>query len=178
MFPYAAERRPNRSPYRCVSYSDPYGLCANCGAERSLVDKVKDAGLYTSRDKAAVGGMQSIWKRSVDENREYGGEIVNLGGLWRIEGPRKGDISAIPLYPGLPGYDGYFHSHGAYKKGYANEAFSRDDPNTQELDRDKGIADRTGKPGYLVTPSGVMKRYDPDPNKKGQGKITVVGHVR
>jgi hypothetical protein len=47
------------------------------------------------------------------------------------------------------------HSHGKYEKGYDNENFSP---------QDKSDNKRTGLTGYLATPDGSFKKYDPKTN--------------
>jgi RHS repeat-associated protein len=161
-----------------VTYSDPYGLCGSCGERGSVLEKFFAAKVYASRDAAAIAQMRVIEQPSVRENREYEGEILNIEGLWTVEGPRPFSATHGTVLWALPGYDGFFHSHGRELRGYDNENFSPDDPTEAGLDGDKGTADMTGKPAYLVTPRGVMKRYDPDPNKQGKGTVTILGRVQ
>ena len=35
-------------------------------------------------------------------------------------------------------------------------------------------ADRLGLSAYMITPKGVIKRYDPDPQKGGNGNVTII----
>jgi hypothetical protein len=44
------------------------------------------------------------------------------------------------------------HSHGKYEKGYFNNDFSI---------KDKADNDKTGLVGYVTTPDGSLKKYDP-----------------
>jgi hypothetical protein len=103
------------------------------------------------------------------ERREFGGEIVqdSDGGFW-YTGPRRGLRTQVTLYPRISGYEGAYHGHAGWTRKGA-EVFSPDDMR---------IADEFGKPMYLVTPSGRMLRYDPDPERKRQGPVTEIGRVQ
>ncbi len=162
-----------------VMFTDPFGLdpCKLSGNCTQSQDGRDLAAAHARRDDAARAAMQQIAAPSVAQNIEYQGEIVNTGGEWTFTPPRPGAGAQGTVSPSTPGYDGYYHSHGASSGGaYLDEDFSYADP--WGRGGDKGIADRTGKPGYLVTPSGTMKRYDPDPNypnSRGQGATTILG---
>ena len=70
----------------------------------------------------------------------------------------------IPL-PNDPSiYEGYIHSHGDESEGFKDEDFSR---------ADKSKVNTYGKPGYLVTPSGKLKKMMPFEDPK-----TIVNNVR
>jgi len=148
-----------------INFSDPFGLCQEGTKEKPC----------KTRDEAARQGMRKIEKRSVKQDREYSGEIVKLGpGRYEYTAPQRGDQASSPVDTHVSDYDGYYHSHGANDPQYDNEHFSGcTAPDTC----DKSIADDTGKPGYVVTPSGRMLRYDPDPKKKQQGNVTQIGQT-
>jgi RHS repeat-associated protein len=149
-----------------ASFTDPFGLCQQGTAE----PKCK------SRDEAAKKAMSSIYQASLADNQERGGEIVALGkGRYVYAPPRGGDVSGFELHANVPGYDGYYHSHGAKDPNYLSEEFSSCSPPTS---CDKSVADKYQKPGYLVTPSGRMLRYDPDPKKQQNGKTTDIGSTK
>jgi RHS repeat-associated protein len=53
------------------------------------------------------------------------------------------------------------HTHAAYDPGYKNDVFS-DKTNIFGIRTgDKAHADRRGLPSYVVTPLGIIRRYDP-----------------
>lgn len=112
--------------------------------------------------------MQSVNATSIKENREYAGVIQkdSRGDFTYSKGIPLG-VAGGRLDIHVPNYEGYYHSHGANSHGqYDDEHFS---------DPDKRAADRPDKPGYLVTPSGRMFRYDPDPTHKLRGPVTPIG---
>ena len=116
------------------------------------------------------GPVRVMRSASYPLGREYGGEIVGNGSLFTFTGPRAGSEAGFSPNTSLASFEGDYHSHGADSKGkYLDEVFSPTDK--------QGI-DGTGKPGFLVTPKGVMKRYDPDANKQQNGTVTVIGNVR
>lgn len=123
---------------------------------------------YPTRDAAAKAAMQDICEQSKKKNREYDGELTTRpDGKHTYSEPRKGDEShGSPIRTKTPGYDGYYHSHGADSYGkYDDEHFSP---------ADKKIADNTCKPAYVVTPKNKMLRYDPDSKKKQMGPVTPI----
>jgi len=123
--------------------------------------------------------MQQVATKSVAEGREYQGEIVSTPEGYSSTEPRPGTQTGGTVNTGIPNYDGYYHSHGANDPGYDNENFSSRDANGNFC-CDKKIADGTGKPAYLVTPSQKMRRYDPDPNypaSQGNGVVTELGNA-
>jgi RHS repeat-associated protein len=155
-----------------VNYDDPFGLdpchvSGNCTQAQEGIDK---AAAHATRDLAARAGMQSIYTESVAEDREYVGDVVkeNSGDYNYTAGIRQGREGS-EVDASVPGYEGYYHSHGAPSNGvFDDEHFS---------DRDKRTADRHDKPGYVVTPSGRMLRYDPTPYHPTMGGTTEIGTV-
>jgi Domain of unknown function (DUF4329) len=111
---------------------------------------------FATPGEAAVDEMQRHNPLSVNENLEHGG--------WIKRNP-DGTFSAQPAVVGTPaglsnipdkGPDDveWWHTHGAYDPAYDSENFSGDDG-------DKGFSRANNAPGYVATPSGVIKRYDP-----------------
>ena len=159
-----------------VTYSDPYGLCPNC--DRPGLAQLSDTRLYATRDDAARAALSQAYGPSVAVTSanpiglEYGGEIIRdqVLGLYTYTSPRtNGAAASVTINSGAQGFDGWYHSHGANSNGqYNDNDFSR---------ADKGISDSHGKPGYLVTPSGAMKRYDPDPTNARMGPVTLIGQI-
>ncbi len=86
-----------------VNFSDPFGLCRQGTNEPEC----------KSRDEAAKEAMKRIFKKSVKENKEYAGEIVKVGkGKYVYTTARGGTTANASVNTGVPGYDGYYHSHG------------------------------------------------------------------
>lgn len=147
-------------------YTDPFGLCERGTKEPTCKTK----------DEAARKAMQKIYKRSVNEDREYGGEIVearNGKGYVYTHGRADREAAFTPNL-NIKGYAGAYHSHGANNPKYDNEVFS----GCKAPDScDKSVGDEFKQPIYLVTPSGKMLRYDPDPTGQQGGPTTAIGQV-
>jgi hypothetical protein len=110
-----------------------------------------------------------VQARSIKEDREYDGELVKTApGHYRYAPGRSGTQShGSPINDQVPGFAGWYHSHGADSHGkYDDEHFSPDD---------KTISDDTRTPGFVITPHGRMFRYDPDPKKNHQGPVSKIG---
>ena len=109
---------------------------------------------YATVDDAAKDAMEDIHKRSVSSDREYGGALYKKpDGSFSYTEPHRGDSHSVGIRAGCPKFEGYYHSHGAESgPKYNDEQFSK---------TDKQIAINTGKPAYVVTPSGAMKKYNP-----------------
>jgi RHS repeat-associated protein len=148
-----------------VNFSDPFGLCRlRSGALRlmNLFD-----GACASRDEAATKALREV---GTGGKWEYAGEIVaDRQGGFRYSKPRTSrSQTTAPVRPTRQNYEGLYHSHVA-APGYLVEEFSPTN--------DKRLGDDHGKPVYLLTPSGLIKRYDPDPAKQRQGNVSVIGRV-
>ena len=103
--------------------------------------------------------MMDIYQQSVTQNVEYAGIVYKnwLFGTYSYTVARKGTTDSSS--PGLhlfKNWEGIYHSHGAYDPRYQGEIFSP---------QDKDAARSTGVPIYVVTPSGIMKKYDPKTQK-------------
>jgi type VI secretion system VgrG family protein len=135
-------------------------------------------GPYGSQDEAARAGLASANPTSIGDNREYGGLIYKdpATGAYYSTNPRPGtgasfDPSKVTTPPGSTTV-GDYHTHGDYstvgadgnpvradksQDGYNSDNFSGTDK--------RGIAsDGAGTPGYagyLGTPSGGFRKYDP-----------------
>jgi len=83
--------------------------------------------------------------------REFGGEIIEVEGGFQYTRNRPGRQTNFTPHPGVSGYAGYYHTHPTFP-GYDSERFS---------DGDKGFADATKQPGYVLTGSGRVLKYDP-----------------
>ena len=75
--------------------------------------------------------MQRVEKRSIKEDREYDGEIVQTSpGHYRYEPARRGPDRnhGSPINDKVKGFAGWYHSHGADSHGqFFDERFSPDD---------------------------------------------------
>lgn len=117
--------------------------------------------------------MREIYRPSRMDGNEYAGRIYrkwfgfgdysytspNSGTLYESN-PGNRFITPMINYFGVN--EGHYHSHPGPYDPAASENFSR---------RDIDTSDYEGKPGYLVTPTGVMKKYIP------KGGVTVIGTV-
>ena len=124
-----------------MNFVDPFGFAPG--------DK------YKSPDEAANHAIEDVNSTSIKEGREYAGRIYqNSDGTYSYTAPNKGTKSGS--CPGETPADkkneGYYHTHGSDDPGYDNENFSPED---------KNFANNEGKPGYVGTPSGKTKKYDP-----------------
>lgn len=144
-----------KDPLEMVKGAHPYVYCNNnpinyldhWGAE--VGDK------YPTQDAAAKDALNDIYGPSVKKDREYGGYIYqNKDGTYSYTKAKKGEqhgISDLGPKPSTATAD--YHSHGAESgPAYDDENFS---PTDKKDNRN------TGLDGYLVTPSGQMKKYDP-----------------
>jgi hypothetical protein len=129
--------------------------------------------MYASADNAAIAVLSEINPTSIAEDREYGGKICQREGsdledyFYTI--PARGEATHLPtmasgLCPLRSRVVGDYHTHGAYRPKFDNENFSDrkgDRPNDKGGNED-GWPPFYGKNiGYLGTPSGRIKRYDP-----------------
>jgi hypothetical protein len=136
-------------------------------------------GPFATADEAARAALQAANPQSIAENREFSGLIYRgADGQYYYTGPARGSpTGANPARdaPAPPGTTvvGDYHTHGDYSiqdddgNVVRTSDPARDDFNSDNFsDTDKaGIAaDGAGTPGYagyLGTPSGTFRRYDP-----------------
>jgi hypothetical protein len=168
-----------------VSYSDPYGLCPACG-EMGAGMLVR-SGISTDRDVPARMGMIRAFgpstKRTPEHifGLEYGGEIIEIfsgsngTSVYTFTGPRT-DAVEDGFSPDLTrnGFAGTYHSHGASSFGaYRDEEFSSDPVYGADIE----VIGASAQPGYLVTPSGRMLKYDPNLPSSSPDRIQEIGTV-
>ncbi|MBX3175262.1 MAG: DUF4329 domain-containing protein [Gemmatimonadaceae bacterium] len=139
-----------------VNFSDPFGLCPTKeGLLNRLLGRTTPA--CKSRDEAATKALDAVptggW-------RERCGEIVRADDGYRYTPSRPGDAIRCGIKTGTEGYEGAYHTHPDPRPDTEPEEFS---------DGDGELADKTEKPVYVKTPSGKIKRKDPDPDKKAKG---------
>jgi len=136
-------------------------------------------GPFATQDDAARAALRSANPRSMRANREYAGLIYRgADGQYYYSGPIRGtDQSARPQdAPAPPGAQvvGNYHTHGDYSTAdpVTGAAVRTGDPARDDFNSDnfsttdkRYIANQgTGIPGYagyLGTPSGTFRRYDP-----------------
>ena len=143
---------------------DPIGLGGGMNRYRYVYDNplgwVDPSGTapgdaYPTVDAAGANAVNDINYQSVKENREYAGRVYqNPDGTYSYTPPNPGTNDSSVAGPVPPGTTnaGDYHTHGAYDPRYDNEHFSPTDMRGNEAE---------GKPGYLGTPEGIIKKYDP-----------------
>jgi hypothetical protein len=123
---------------------------------------------YPSGDAAAIQAIRDINPKSIELDQEFGGRIYqNSDGSYSYTAPVPGTEGSIQI-PDVPGDKqdaGDYHTHGRPDPRFPSyEDFS---------DRDKHNNDYDETPGYLGTPSGVIKKYWPAPSPcpRGSGAV-------
>lgn len=133
------------------------------------------AGMRKAHTLSVQGSLKSSPTRLY--GLEYGGELLDLGqGVYTYTEPRTDGLAAgFTPDLGAPGYAGDYHSHGASSFGrYGDEYFSSAANNHGDPGDIEGI-EAAGQPGYLVTPSGRMLKYDPDRTRNPTRSIILLG---
>ena len=111
---------------------------------------------FATAEEAAIAAMKEANPKSVKEGREYGGWVrKNSDGTFSYDPPVKGSKDGLTNMPSKGTSDVvWYHSHGAAEPGYDNENFSGSTG-------DKGYSKGNNAIGYVATPSGAIKKYDP-----------------
>jgi hypothetical protein len=113
--------------------------------------------------------------QSIKDNLEYSGLVYRgSDGKYYYTGPAKGtDQGANPLRqapaPSGTTVVGDYHTHGDYSTSdpKTGAAIRTADPSKDEFasdsfsSQDKADNRRVGYPGYLGTPGGTLRKYDP-----------------
>jgi hypothetical protein len=112
---------------------------------------------FPTAEAAAIAAMKEANPKSVKEGHEYGGWIrKNSDGTYSYDPPVRGTKDGLTNMPAKGADDVvWYHTHGAADPGYDNENFSGNDG-------DKGYSKANNATGYLATPSGAIKKYDPN----------------
>lgn len=132
-------------------------------------------GPFDTADDAARAALRTANPRSKKDNLEYSGLIYEgKDGKYYFSGPAKGtDQGANPVRdapaPAGTKVVGDYHTHGDYSTvdPSTGEAVRTTDPSKDEFNSDnfsaadKRETKRVGYPGYLGTPSGTFRKYDP-----------------
>jgi uncharacterized Zn-binding protein involved in type VI secretion len=134
---------------------------------------------YATQEAAAVAALNEANSPSIAQNREFGGLIYqNPDGTYGYTEPSPGDGASfdpttVSAPPGAT-VVGDYHTHADYStEGPNGEPQRTTDPsqdaynsdNFSQDDRDGITNDAAGNPdyrGYLGTPSGQFREYDPN----------------
>jgi hypothetical protein len=103
--------------------------------------------------------MKEANPKSVKENLEYGGWVKkNADGTFSYDTPVRGSKDGLTNMPSKGTSDVlWYHTHAASDPNYDNENFSG-------ATGDKGYSKANNAVGYVATPSGAIKKYDPATN--------------
>jgi RHS repeat-associated protein len=145
--------------------ADPLGIAGGCnayafdGAPTHVVDlwglntTGAQGGGHPTAEAAAVAAMQGANPQSQAMGKEVGGWVhQNPDGTYSAGPVATGTPTGLPNMPQPgPGDVAWWHTHPAVP-GYDGENFSQ---------ADYGYSRGTGSPGYVATPSGAIKKFDP-----------------
>lgn len=111
---------------------------------------------FATAEEAAVAAMKEANPTSVNQNLEYGGWVKqNADGTYSYDPPVQGTADGLTTMPAKgPSDVVWYHTHAAYDPNYDNENFSG-------ATGDKGYSKANNAIGYVATPSGAIKKYDP-----------------
>ena len=115
-------------------------------------------GVFSNADDAANAWGQAYNRQSITNGQEMGSTIfeVEIDGTAVItySEPDTGINDGVNVSPAPSGTKAIadIHSHGKYETVYDNNNFS---------EKDKADNDKTGLVGYITTPDGSLKKYDP-----------------
>jgi len=141
----------------CTPREKPKGKSTKCKGTTQNCPKIPVK--FKTAEEAAIHAMKNANPKSVSEGREYGGWVYkNSDGTYSYNPPVRGTKDGLSNMPNKGSTDVvWYHTHGAADPGYNNENFSG-------KRGDKGYSKVNNATGYLATPSGVIKKYDPNTN--------------
>jgi hypothetical protein len=123
-----------------------------------------------TQDAAARAALTEVRKELGVRQYEYGGEIVpDRKGGYRYTGPNGGQKASVGVDLANPDVTAGYHNHPPLE-GYDAEHFSTSPG-------DKQVSDDAQKSSYLLTPTGRILRYDPDPAREQNGPVTQIGQL-
>jgi RHS repeat-associated protein len=145
-----------------------------------LIDPLglKPGDKYKTLDCAGFDAVHDILPQTKQDGLEHGGFIYqNPDGSYSYTSPIVGTPTALPAniffnitIPSGTSKSGWYHTH-PYVPGYNGQAFSDGDAWTSEHLNNSNTHPISG-PGYLGTPTNVVKKYDPVPGNPYGGKKT------
>ncbi|MHC1727493.1 MAG: FG-GAP-like repeat-containing protein [Syntrophobacteraceae bacterium] len=159
---YGAKEAPIYAAYKIqlTISSNPYSYAGNNPINRLDLLGLAPGDLYRSRFGAGVAAILDFNKLSIANKVEYGGIIYY--------DPRTSTYSYTK--PNIGGYDwvnpittipegtervAFYHTHAAYDRKYTSEVFSTGE--NEDIYRH----DHFGLPGFLGTPKGYIRYYEP-----------------
>jgi RHS repeat-associated protein len=125
------------------------------------IDGMAPGDLFGTSTAAAKDFGKTYNDNSIREKQEYGSTIYtvvkNGKTYYTYTVPETGGNAAVTPSPAPKGSTAVadIHSHGGYEVGYDNNNFSGSDAVDNR---------RTGLTGFLTTPDGSLKKYDPKKN--------------
>jgi RHS repeat-associated protein len=155
-------------PYASIFHKwSPYAYCFDNPiryADYKGFLPVGPGDLYNSIEDAARNWGETYNGQSIRDNEEYGStiyEVIQKGVTYytySVPNIGKGGASVtVSLEPNGAKAVADIHSHAAYDPAYDNNNFSNDGNGGGDIPDN----DRTGLLGFLTTPNGSFKKYDP-----------------
>ena len=131
-----------------------YTYCENNPANWTDPWGWKPGDPYLGQDSAATAALFDIYGKTTTSGREHGGWVYRKWywpkGVYSYTEPVRGEPTTVNLGRPPRGASGFYHSHPQVA-GYDGENF---------FPADKNVAKSNNADGYLVTPTGQIKKYD------------------